>query len=99
MQKNYRPGGVGMVPAAAGTYLVQVYFDSSQIEIVRANVLGWQVGADRGVTPLLIDPRAADAEPWCVMHPDGRVESSTGAVWEDEASWVDEMRRSRRNAA
>lgn len=99
MQKNYRPGGVGMIEAQPGTYLVQAYFDAAQIEVVRANVLGWQIGSDRSLTPLLIDPRAADAEPWCILHPDGRVESSNGAVWNDEAAWIDEMRRARRTAA
>jgi hypothetical protein len=99
MQKNYRPGGVGMVAATPGTYLVHAYFDSNQVEVVRANVIGWQIGADRSVTPLLIDPRAADSDHWSIVHPDGRVESSTGGVWVDEASWIDEQRRTRREAA
>ena len=99
MQKNYRPGGVGMLAALPGTYLVHAYFDSNQVDIVRANVVGWQIGGDRSVTPLLIDARAADMDVWCVMHPDGRIESSNGGVWADEATWIDELRRARREAA
>lgn len=99
MAKNYRPGGVGMIPAAEGTYLVHAYFDDNQIDLVRSNVLGWQIGADRSVTPLVVDPRAADEEPWCVLHPDGRVECSNGAAWPDQESWVDEARRLSREAA
>jgi len=99
MQKNYRPGGVGMVPAPIGTYLVHAYFDDNQVDLVKSNVLGWQVGADRKVTPLLVDPRAADSEPWYVIHADGRVECSDGKVWEDQDSWIDDFRRICRNAA
>ena len=99
MQKNYRPGGVGMIEALSGTYLVNAYFDAGQVEVVRANVIGWQIGADRTVTPLLIDPRAADMDNWCVIHPDGRVESSGGTAWATEAHWIDETRRTRREAA
>ena len=99
MQKSYRPSGVGMLAAPLGTYLVHAYFDSNQVEIVRANVIGWQIGSDRSVTPLLIDPRAADMDLWFVEHPDGRVESSNGGVWPSEASWIDELRRQRREAA
>ena len=99
MQKNYRPGGVGMISALPGTYLVHAYFDSNQVEVVRANVVGWQIGADRSITPLLIDPRAADTDVWCVIHPDGRVESSSGGVWASEAGWLDELRRIRRDTA
>jgi len=99
MQKNYRPGGVGMIAAPPGTYLVYAYFDSNQVEIVRANVVGWQIGGDRSITPLLIDPRAADIDVWSVIHPDGRVESSNGGVWANEASWIDEQRRAQREAA
>ena len=97
--KNYRPGGVGMLEALPGTYLVHAYFDDNQVEIVRANVLGWQIGADRKVTPLVLDPRAADDEPWTVIHPDGRVETSNGQSWADADVWVDEIKRSRRDAA
>jgi hypothetical protein len=99
MQKNYRPGGVGMLAALPGTYLLNAYFDAGQVEIVRANVLGWQVGSDRSVTPLVVDPRVADVDPWCVIHPDGRVESSAGNVWENEILWLDDQRRTQREAA
>jgi len=99
MQKNYRPGGVGMVPAPIGTYLVHAYFDDNQVDLVRMNVLGWQVGADRKITPLVVDPRAADDELWHVIHPDGRVESSNGLSWPDLESWTDEARRLNREAA
>lgn len=99
MQKNYRPGGVGMFAALPGTYLVNVYFDDNQVEVVRANLIGWQVSADRHLTPLLIDSRALDMEPWHVLHPDGRVEGSDGGSWPDLASWIDEERREARQAA
>ena len=98
MVKNYRPGGVGMLPAAPATYLVHAYLDDNQVEIIRTNVLGWQVGADRTMLPLVLDPRAADEEPWTVIHPDGRVESSSGHSWPDEDSWVDSIKRTRRDA-
>jgi hypothetical protein len=99
MAKNYRPGGVGMLPAAPGTYLVHAYFDDNQVDLVLANVIGWQIGADRTLTPLVVDPRAADEEPWFVLHPDGRVESSNGHAWPDKDSWIDETRRLSREAA
>ena len=99
MQKHYRPSGVGMVTALPGTYLVHAYFDDNQVDLVKMNVLGWQVGGDRTVTPLVVDPRAADDEPWHVVHPDGRVESSTGGAWPDMESWVDEVRRMQREVA
>ncbi len=99
MHKSYRPSTVGLLPAAPGTHLVQAYFDAGQIDIVRAHIIGWQVHTDRSITPLLVDQRAADVETWTVIHPDGRVECSTGAVWTDEDTWVDELRRIRREAA
>lgn len=97
MAKSYRPAGVGMVPAEAGTYLLHAYFDDNQVDLVKANVLGWQVSSERTLTPLVIDPRAADAEPWFVAHPDGRVEASDGRCWDNIEQWVGEERRMRRN--
>lgn len=99
MHKNYRPGGVGVIPAQPGTYLVHAYFDDHQAELVRANVLGWQVGTDRSLTPLVLDPRAADEDPWHVTHPDGRVECSDGRSWESVEAWTDDLRRHSRAAA
>ena len=99
MQKNYRPGGVGMIPALPGTYLLHLYFDSHQAELVRCNILGWQVGADRRLTPLVVDPHAADEDVWHVLHPDGRVEASNGKVWDSAEKWISDERRARREAA
>lgn len=99
MQKNYRAGGVGMVPAQPGTYLVHAYFDDNQVDMVKLAVLGWQVGADRSITPLVVDPHAVEDETWFVIHPDGRVECSDGRAWPDAESWIDLMRRGLRNAA
>lgn len=93
MVKSYRPGSAGMVPATPGTYLVQVYFDDDQVDIVRSSVIGWQVSSERVITPLVIDPRAAEEDPWYVIHPDGRVECSDGRCWRDSDTWVTEERR------
>lgn len=97
--KSYRPGGVGMLPALAGTYLVHAYFDGNEVELVRANVVGWQVGAERGLTPLVIDTRAAADEPWYVIHPDGRVECSDGRCWNDADTWIARDKEAGRIAA
>ncbi len=97
MVKSYKPGGIGMFAAAPGTYLVHAYFDDNQVELVRSNVLGWQVGSERVLTPLVVDPRAASDREWYVIHPDGRVECSDGRSWDDVDSWVDEERRLRRD--
>ncbi len=99
MVKNYRPGGVGMLPALPGTYLVHAYFDDNQVELVKANVLGWQVSSERTVTPLVVDPRAAADDDWFVIHPDGRVECRDGRCWADSDIWIDEQRRLRRDVA
>ncbi len=99
MQKSYRESGVGMFDAHPGTYLVSAYFDDNQVDLVYSNVLGWQVGKDRRLTPITLDPRAADEEPWFVLHPDGRVESSDGRSWGNKDAWVDEERRNQRHAA
>ena len=97
MVKNYRPGGVGMVPAHAGTYLVHAYFDDNQVELVKTHVLGWQVGSERTMTPLVIDPGAITGEDFFVLQPDGRVECSDGRCWADVDTWVGEQRRLRRD--
>lgn len=99
MQKNYRPSGIGIIPAEPGTYFINAYFDDNQIDLVRANVIGWKIGNDSRVSPLLIDQRAADVEPWYVQHPDGRVECSNGRVWDSLDAWTDEERRAKREAA
>jgi len=97
--KSYRPGGIGMFPAEPGTYLVHAYFDDNQVELVRANVVGWQVGSERILTPLVVDPRAASDEVWHVIHPDMRVECSDGRCWDNVDSWVEENRRMQREAS
>ena len=96
MVKSYRPAGVGMVPAQAGTYLLHAYFDGNQLDLVRANVIGWQISSERTLTPLVVDPRAADIEPWMVTHPDGRVECSDGRCWDSVENWLVEERRLQR---
>ncbi|GGD49351.1 hypothetical protein GRI62_07465 [Erythrobacter arachoides] len=99
MQKNYRDGGVGLLDAAPGTYLVSAYFDDNQADLVTCNVLGWQVGKDRRLTPLTLDVRAVDEDPWFVVHPDGRVEASDGRGWDSRDAWLDDERRAQRLAA
>ena len=97
MVKNYRPAGIGMVPAQPGTYLVNAYFDDNQVELVKANVLGWQVGGERTMTPLVLDPGAVTGEDFHIIHADGRVECSDGRCWEDVDVWIAEERRLRRD--
>lgn len=86
-----------MLPAASGTYLVHAYFDDNEVDIIRANVIGWSVGADRALTPLLVDPRAVDEDGWHVIHPDGRVECADGRCWNDTESWIIAERKRRRD--
>lgn len=99
MKKNYRESGIGMFDSAPGTYLVSAYFDDNQVDLIYCNVLGWEVGKDRRLTPITLDPRAADDDPWYVIHPDGRVESSDGRSWGSKDAWVDDQRRNHRAAA
>ena len=96
MVKNYRPASAGMMPAAPGTYLAHAYFDGDEVGLVKCCVIGWSVSTERIVTPLVIDPRAADLEPWFVIHPDGRVECSDGRIWRDADTWIGDERRARR---
>ncbi len=98
MVKNYRPVGVGMIPAERGTYLVHAYFDDNQVDLVRTTIVGWQISQERELTPLTIDPRAAAEDPWFVVHPDERVECSDGRCWADVDTWIAEERRMRRDA-
>ena len=93
MQKNYREGGIGLMDAAPGTYLVTAYFDDNQVDLVFSNVLGWQVGKDRRLTPMCLDIRATQEDVWFVIHPDGRVESNDGRSWADKDAWISEQRR------
>lgn len=99
MQKNYREGGVGLFDAQPGTYIISAYFDDNQVEVISCNVLGWQVGKDRRLTPMCLDRRAVDLEPWFVLHPDGRVESSDGRSWSNKDAWIADERRAQRAAA
>lgn len=91
--KNYRPAGVGMFPAEPGTYLLHAYFEGDQPELVKANVIGWQVTNGRNLDPLVIDPRAAEITPWTVGHPDGRVECSDGRCWNSIEQWLNDESR------
>lgn len=93
MAKNYRPASTGMLPALPGTYLVTAYFDDNQVDLVKCNVLGWSVSTERTLTPLVVDPRAADDDQWHVIHPDGRVECTDGRCWSDVDVWVKEERQ------
>lgn len=93
MAKNYRPPSAGMLPAAPGTYLVNAYFDGNEAEVVKSNIVGWQIGTERSLTPLVMDPRAANFDDLYVMHPDGRVESTDGSTWPDVDAWVDALQR------
>lgn len=86
--KSYRPAGVGMFPAQPGTHLLTVYFDGERPDVVRCNVIGWQITPGRVLIPLVIDPRAADVDPWIVSHPDGRVECSDGRCWDNMELWL-----------
>jgi hypothetical protein len=88
MVKNYRPASAGMLAALPGTYLIYAYFESGSVELVRCNVIGWQISSERTITPLVLDPRAADDDSWYVIHPDGRVESSDGRCWDSADAWV-----------
>ena len=88
-----------MFDAAPGTYLVSAYFDDNQVDLIYCNVLGWQVGKDRRLTPITLDPRATDEDPWFILHPDGRVESSDARSWSTKDAWITEERRARRAAA
>lgn len=99
MQKNYRPSGTGLFDAAPGTYLVSAYFDDNEADLIYCNVLGWQVNQDRTLTPMVLDPRAADEKPWYVLHPDGRVESSDGRSWPGKDAWLTDARKAWRAAA
>ena len=99
MQKKYNPSGTGLFDAAPGTYLVSAYFDDNLVDLVSCNVLGWQVNQDRSLTPMVLDPRAADEDPWFVLHPDGRVEVSDGRSWPNKDAWLAEERETRRAAA
>lgn len=88
MIKSYRPAGVGMVPALPGTYLLHAYFDGDAVDLVRANVLGWQISSGRSPTPLVLDPKAAELEPWVIGFADGRIECSDGRCWDSLEAWL-----------
>ena len=98
MVKSYRPGGVGMIAAEPGTYLVNAYIDDNQVELVKATVIGWQVSSERILTPLVVDPTAASMDIWHIIHPDGRVECRDGRCWPNVDSWVVSQRRDQREA-
>jgi hypothetical protein len=92
MVKNYRPASTGMLPAQPGTYLITAYFDDSEVDLVRCNVIGWSISSERTLTPLVVDPRAADDDNWHVLHPDGRVECTDGRCWNDIDGWIADQR-------
>jgi hypothetical protein len=93
MHKSYRPSGVAVIAAVPETYLAQAYFDDNDVEIVKSNVIAWQVGSDRGMTPLTIDPRTTAGQEWFVIHPDGRVEADDGRAWAGVDAWIADQRR------
>lgn len=97
MVKNYRPAGVGMIPAEPETYLVHAYFDDNQVDLVKTTIVGWQVSQERILMPLVVDPRAAAEDSWFVIHPNGRVECNDGRCWADVDTWIAEERRQRRD--
>jgi hypothetical protein len=93
MVKNYRPASAGMLAALPGTYLIHAYFESGDVELVRCNVIGWQISTERTLTPLVVDPRAAEEDVWFVLHTDGRVECNDGRCWDSLDEWVSDERR------
>lgn len=97
--KNYRPAGVAYVPASPETYLVELFLDGNEVEIVRAAILGWQVAADRSLSPLTLDQSALGEGRFYVNHPDGRVECSDGRSWDDSDAWISDTKRARRDKA
>jgi len=99
MVKNYRPASVGMMPAHPETYILHLYFMENQVEVVKANVIGWQVSSERELTPLVVDPKIMTGDDWFVLHADGRVECSDGRCWENCDDWITEERRRYRDAA
>lgn len=93
MAKNYRPPSAGMLPALPGTYLLHAYFEGNVAEVVKSAVIGWQISVERTLTPLVMDPRAANEDDLHVLHPDGRVESTDGSAWPDLDTWLEALQR------
>lgn len=94
--KNYRPAGVAFVQSAPQTYLAELFLDGNEVEIIRSNIIGWQVAGDRSLSPLTLDPSALGDGEFHTIHPDGRVECSNGRAWDDCDAWVADAKRMRR---
>lgn len=96
MAKNYRPAGVAFLPSMPETYLANLFLDGNEVEILRSNIIGWQIAADRSLTPLTLDPNVLGGGEFHVIHPDGRVECNNGQWWSDVDDWVSNTRRTQR---
>jgi len=83
---------VATVPAAPGTYLVHLNDDAEGPSYYRSNVLGWILGLDNVLRPLVIDPELLIGG-WRVLHPDGRVETNGGESWDTVSEWLDAARK------
>lgn len=70
-----------LIPALPGTYLINANTDGDEPRVWKNNVLGWMVCADTEVRPMLLDMSMLN-KTWDVLHPDGRVERSSGDCWE-----------------
>lgn len=77
-----------MMPALPGTYLVSPGEDEAGKPTAwKDNVLGWMIGADTEIRPVVVDMSIIDNR-WTVLHPDGRVEQSTGDSWDTVDAWL-----------
>lgn len=74
-------------PALPGTYVINFNEDGDDPQFWRTNVLGWMIGIDNVVRPIVVDPHGV-VHGWTVLHPDGRVETSTGDSFETVDAWL-----------
>ncbi len=87
---------VATLPALPGTYAI---FRDHEPEpphnrpFWRSNVLGWMINLDSAMRPITLDPEMAMDSPWTILHPDGRVEKSTGESWDTVDEWVEATSR------
>lgn len=80
-----------MMPALPGTYLISPGEDESgKRKVWKNNIVGWMIGADTEVRPVVLDMSMID-DRWTVLHPDGRVECSDGESWESVDAWLDHV--------
>lgn len=82
------PGG--MIPAQPGTYLLEEVTDRSDDSAVyRHSVLGWAIGLEGSVRPVVVDTTALiESVRWAVEQPDGRVEGNLGEQWDTVEAWL-----------